>query len=88
MTKMNLLLRNRKGETIPLSYLQNCHKYHEDWLNNEDLPVLTLDGNNDFIDCLPPEWLKTIETFVKTLTPRLICIPDNDWKATIEAVYC
>ena len=83
-----VLIRNRKGETIPLSYLQNCHKYHEDWLNNENLPVLTLDGNNDFIDCLPESWLKSIETFVETLSPRIIPTPDEDWKATIEAVYC
>lgn len=26
--------RNRKGETIPLEYLQNCHKYHEDWITS------------------------------------------------------
>ena len=25
--------RNRSGETIPLEYLQKCHKYHNDWLN-------------------------------------------------------
>ena len=63
-----VIIRNRKGETIPLSYLQNCHKYHEDWLNNEDLPVLTLNGNNDFIDCLPSKWLELIETFVNKLS--------------------
>ena len=83
-----VVIRNRKGETITLSYLQNCHKYHENWLNNEDLPVLTLNGNNDFINCLPTEWLKTIETFITSLTPRIIPIVDDDWKAAIEAVYC
>ncbi len=35
--------RNRKGETIPLSYLQDCHRYHEEWLSsalilNADIP--------------------------------------------------
>ena len=83
-----VIIRNRKGETIPLSYLQNCHKYHEDWLNNEDLPVLTLDGNNDFIDCLPPNWLKIIEVFINNLSPRIIEVPEVDIKDVIEAVYC
>jgi deoxyadenosine/deoxycytidine kinase len=63
--------RKRKGEVIPLTYLQNCHNYHENWLNNEDLPVLTLDGNNDFLDDLPNEWLPTIRLFIKNLSPKL-----------------
>ena len=67
-----VIIRNRKGETIRLSYLQNCHKYHEDWLYNEDLAVLSLDGNNDFIDCLPPNWLKIIEIFINDLSPKLV----------------
>jgi deoxyadenosine/deoxycytidine kinase len=66
-----VIKRNRKGETIPLSYLENCHLYHENWLNNEKLPVLTLDGNNDFIDGLPNGWLKTIQLFIKNLSPKL-----------------
>jgi deoxycitidine kinase/deoxyguanosine kinase len=24
--------RSRKGETIPLAYLQECHRYHDMWL--------------------------------------------------------
>ena len=63
--------RNRKGESIPLSYLENCHLYHENWLNNEKLPVLTLDGNNDFINGLPENWLQIIQIFIKDLSPRL-----------------
>tara|TARA_B100000767_G_C19770551_1_gene539685 strand:+ start:1396 stop:2043 length:648 start_codon:yes stop_codon:yes gene_type:complete len=41
-----IIKRNRKGETIDLSYLQLCHKYHENWLNNFT-NVLTFDGNYD-----------------------------------------
>ena len=63
--------RNRKGESIPLTYLENCHLYHENWLNNEKLPVLSLDGNNDFIDGLPESWLETIKIFIKNLSPKL-----------------
>ena len=83
-----VIIRNRKGETIPLSYLQNCHKYHEDWLNTEDLPVLTLNGNNDFIERLPPNWLKLIEVFINNLSPRIIEVPEVGLKEVIASVYC
>ncbi len=33
--------RKRKGENIPLDYLQECHRYHEEWLKH----VLTFDAN-------------------------------------------
>jgi deoxynucleoside kinase len=31
--------RGRKGETIPLEYLQTCHQYHEAWLKDA-LPLI------------------------------------------------
>ena len=39
--------RNRSGETIPLEYLQKCHKYHDTWLNNN---AHILDGNIELPD--------------------------------------
>jgi deoxyadenosine/deoxycytidine kinase len=39
--------RNRSGETIPLEYLQKCHKYHDTWLNNNSH---ILDGNIELPD--------------------------------------
>ena len=83
-----VIKRNRKGETIPLEYLQNCHNYHENWLNNESLPVLKLDGNNDFIDKLPDTWLETINIFVNSLSPRIIDVPTPEIMDMINAVYC
>tara|TARA_B100000925_G_C21948495_1_gene447845 strand:+ start:69 stop:767 length:699 start_codon:yes stop_codon:yes gene_type:complete len=59
-------IRNRKGETIPLSYLELCHNYHEKWLNNSNIPVLKLNGNKEFINAIPSSWDISIETFIKT----------------------
>jgi len=28
----HVTMRNRKGESIPLEYLKQCHEYHEKWL--------------------------------------------------------
>jgi len=42
--------RNREGETIPLEYLQNCHKYHESWLTSENSTFrnkITIQGDID-----------------------------------------
>ena len=43
--------RARLGESIPLSYLQNCHYYHDIWLNSPDLVekgnILVIDGNKE-----------------------------------------
>lgn len=47
-----IIKRNRKGETIPLEYLQMCHNYHEKWLD-EQTNVQRFDGNfnlNEDID--------------------------------------
>ena len=58
-------IRNRKGETIPLSYLEMCHQYHEIWLNNSNIPVLKINGNKEFINEIPVEWMLALETFIK-----------------------
>jgi deoxyadenosine/deoxycytidine kinase len=46
--------RNRKGEeNIPLSYLQDCHTYHENWIEMEDdlnTHRIVIDGNQNAID--------------------------------------
>ena len=40
--------RNRNGESnIPLEYLQQIHKLHDEWLiDNDDLNILILDADN------------------------------------------
>jgi deoxyadenosine/deoxycytidine kinase len=55
--------RARPGEIIELSYLQRCHDYHEQWLNNMGNNVVVLDANLD-LDKNPhihEEWSKIIE---------------------------
>ena len=38
--------RSRTGESIPLEYLVECDKYHNNWLNDiNSMNLITLDGN-------------------------------------------
>ena len=71
--KVRVVKRNRKGETISLKYLQNCHNYHENWLNETNIPVLALNGNEDFITLIPKEWMVLMEGFMINLCPSLFC---------------
>lgn len=61
-----VLKRNREGENIPLQYLENCHLYHEEWINNTNMNTLTLDANNDkeFTTNDYKQWLETIRKFI------------------------
>ncbi len=46
-----VLKRARPGENIPLSYLKDCHYYHDIWLNSpeqiESGNILVIDGNEE-----------------------------------------
>ncbi len=35
-----VISRGRKGESIPLEYLQDCHKYHEEWMSHETSVIM------------------------------------------------
>ena len=48
VAKKRVDYRNRKGEIISLEYLQECHRYHEEWLNNTSQNIITIDGNKDY----------------------------------------
>ena len=53
--------RNRKGETMPFEYIEMCHKYHEEWLNNEKDKHI-MNGNKSL------EYnLNYVQSFIETL---------------------
>ena len=61
--------RARNGESvIPLSYLENCHLYHEQWLmsSNKKNRILVIDANSDINGdgALLSKWIKQIEEFI------------------------
>lgn len=56
--------RSRDGESsIPMEYLKELHKHHDDWLLNEkNIPVLVLDSDTIKYD---KELIKTVKQFIK-----------------------
>jgi deoxyadenosine/deoxycytidine kinase len=56
--------RGRKGENIPLEYLQKCHDYHEEFCNNDEFNVLFLDGNIDINNSDYNDWIDIVKTFI------------------------
>ena len=61
--------RNRDGEIIPLEYLKNCGKYHDDWLENfDETKNLIIDGDKN-INKTPQiveNWTQQISNYIKS----------------------
>lgn len=67
--------RARNGEIIPTEYLENCHKYHENWIDAYDKSMITIDGTVD-IDNTPDImniWLERCAIFID-----IQCIMDTE----------
>ena len=60
-----VIKRNRSGETIPLEYLERCHNYHEKWIQNSDLNILTINCNKQNSDENNKLWTNQIADFIK-----------------------
>ena len=62
-----ILKRSRAGDDkVSLEYLKNCDNYHNDWLLNSSIQVLTIDGNiniEEFPNTLN-DWTETIKRYV------------------------
>ena len=58
--------RSRKGEDIPLAYLEKCHRYHEDWMKQSTQDVMILDANTDyeFTPKAYASWVNIIRKFI------------------------
>jgi deoxyadenosine/deoxycytidine kinase len=58
-----IIKRNRPGETIDLNYLQICHNKHEEWIL-KDPNSLVLDGEKEYKENLPENWLLAIRAYI------------------------
>ncbi len=73
--------RNRKGENIPLSYLQKCGSYHDKWLTNVNNQIV-LDGDSADIE-ISDKWINSISKFInkrwdEKFLRNFNCIYEND----------
>lgn len=67
--------RSREEESdIPVKYIQNVHKYHDNWLvnNSHNCNICYLDGNEDFIENEKNKRkiVKSITVFINSLENR------------------
>ena len=62
-----VIKRARVGETIPIEYLDNCNKYHNDWLSTEP-SILTLNANEDRDPTKTDydKWITIIKKYIHT----------------------
>ena len=62
-------IRARDGENIPIEYLKECDKYHDEWINGETIPKLIINADID-LNKNPEEnlaILQQIDRFISSL---------------------
>lgn len=84
-----ITVRDRKGETIPLQYLERCNDYHTKWLKNKD-NVKVLDGNHNSTNSnISDEWITSIADFINdTYEKKYPSVVEFDFDALHEKIYC
>lgn len=62
LCKERYLKRARKGETLDLNYLKNCHRFHDEWLKNKALAehVVEIDTSEEVSDEVLNRWYNQI----------------------------
>ncbi len=62
-----MIKRNRNGEAgIELSYLEQCHDYHQKMVDHMKVPVLDIDGNKDNSEeNVCENWIQEIKQFIQ-----------------------
>ena len=85
--KARIATRNRKGESIPLEYLEKCNEYHMNWLKNRD-NVEILDGNCNTAN-ISDKRISSIANFINNLYEKRY--PNQiefDITSLHEKMYC
>ena len=77
-----VLKRARDGEAIPLEYLKECYRYHEEWLQKER-SVLTIDVSGVNSKENTSKW---ISDFINYLRKNLLGEVDVQNRATLSVV--
>jgi len=87
--KTRVDFRARTGEQIPIEYLKKCHIYHEQWINNEfKTKTIEFNGNHDFKDNFPNEWLEQIKDFINSYVSTKNSNSDSNIDAYINNKAC
>ena len=77
-----MLKRARTGETIPIDYLKECYRYHEDWLQKER-SVLTIDVSGENSTENTSKW---ITDFINYLRKNLLVEVGAQSRGTLSVV--
>ena len=80
-------IRAREGETIPLEYLQKCHKYHEEWLETST-DKLVIEANVDTSveenAGIRETWIQSVDDWIKCKFPYVNTLYSSNNTNTIK----